>query len=157
MEGIAAEIRRLSVRTERGMKIACPRPCCNGAMVILDRGDFELVLICSMCSRERARSRVDEAGRRMAPVLKQETEKSHRLDEVERRLLSDTTVSKRDMCAVLGVARSTLDKRLEKNPLPGIIVRGQPHKWRFPLDDAERWMADWERTSVMKAQLSPIG
>lgn len=157
MEMIAVEIQRLSVRTEGGMKIACPRPGCDGAMVILDRGDFEIVLICSMCSRERASERVDEAGRRMMPVLRQEAEKSHRLNEVERRLLSSTTVSKRDMCAVLGVARSTLDKRLEKNPLPGIIVRGQPHKWRFPLHDAEIWMADWEQSSAMEPSLSPIG
>ena len=116
-----------------------------------------MVLICSMCSRERVSERVDEAGRRMAPVLKQEAKKSHRVNEVERRLLSDVTVSKRDMCAVLGVARSTLDKRLEKNPLPGIIVRGQPHKWRFPLDDAERWMEDWDQASIMSSSLAPIG
>lgn len=157
MEGIAAEIRRLSVRTEGGMKIACPRPGCYGAMVILDRGDFELVLICSMCSRELVSERVDEAGRRMAPVLKREAKKSRRVTKVERRLLSDTTVSKRDMCAVLGVARSTLDKRLEKNPLPGIIVRGQPHKWRFLLDDAERWMEDWDQAPIMSSSLAPIG
>ncbi len=157
MHSLRTEMARLSVRTEWGIRIVCPR-CETGAMAIVERDGFEVALMCLACGEERMSERVKPSERRIRSEVGRHQRRAQRIDILQRRLSASHTMMKKEMCQVMGVSRSRLDRMMSKDPIKGgMIVREQPNKWRFPYEAAETWIENKGDVSRRKYESVPVG
>ena len=139
---IRGEAEKLFCEMEWGRTLRCPY-CLRGSVMIVQRDTFEVALMCVPCAREI----VSEPVRRVEGFYDKDLSSVGRGSDIDiymrTLLMRRSAFVKEDLCVLMGISRSQLDRRLSRWPISGAQrVREQPNRWRYPRKAAITWMRE---------------